>query len=669
MIRVAMLGIGCFAVQAISAQGKNNFKFGKVSATDFNVTSPAIDTASNAVVLADIGSSTLEGNNKGFFSLKYTHLRRVKILNKKGMDAADISIVLYTSGNAEEKLDECKALTYNLENGDVKQTKLENSSIFKERLSKNAVVRKFTFPNVKEGSILEYTYTITSDFLTHLRPWEFQGTSWPRVYSEYTVKIPQFFSYVFLAQGYISLKSENSSKMQSFNISEQNGTQASRQFALSGYENTNRWIACDVPVLKEENYTSTIENHLSKIDFQLKQTEFPGQTPTEYIGSWAKAAENMLKREDFGTEITRANLWLNDDIKNITEGANSNQEKARRLYAFVRDNFTATYNAGVYLNDNTTLKEIFRKKSGNVAEINLLLIAMLRNAGLTANPVVISTRGHGWAHPIYPLMTKYNYLVCQTLVDGQPVYLDASRPKMGFGKLSPDCYNGPGFVVKQQPVNISFEADSVSEHKTTMIFLTQDDKNGLKGFFKSTPGYYESTTLRSRLAKESMDDLVKEVKKSYSFPVVIKNQFVDSLNQFDHPVTLGYDMNFDFEDQDIVYFNPMFSEITTKNPFSAADRKYPVEMPFKVSENYILNMDIPRGYKVDEIPKSARVRLNENDGMFEYLISATDRKIMLNCKIELKKAYFPAEDYQTLREFFGYVTKKQSEQIVLKKIK
>ncbi|MCH5689787.1 hypothetical protein LWM68_39510 [Niabella sp. W65] len=52
-------------------------------------------------------------------------------------------------------------------------------------------------------------------------------------------------------------------------------------------------------------------------------------------------------------------------------------------------------------------------------------------------------------------------------------------------------------------------------------------------------------------------------------------------------------MNFDFEDQDIVYFNPMFSEITTKNPFSAADRKYPVEMPFKVSENYILNMDIP----------------------------------------------------------------------------
>lgn len=664
-----MLSIFCMAVQQISAQDKNSNKFGKVSATDFNVSSPAIDTATSAVILADIGSSTLEGNNKGFFSLKHTRLRRIKILNKKGMDAGDVSIILYASGNAEEKLDECKAITYNLENGDVKQTKLENSAIFKEKLSKNAVVRKFTFPNVKEGSILEYTYTITSDFLTHLRPWEFQGTNWPRVYSEYTVKIPEFFSYVFLTQGYILLKSEASSKMQSFSISEQGTTQATRQFTLNGYENTNRWIARDVPILKEENYTSTIDNHLSKVDFQLKQTGFPGQAPTEYIGSWAKAAENMLKRDDFGNEITRTNFWMTDDIKNITEGANSNKEKIKRIYAFVRDNFTATYNAGVYITDNTTLKDIFRKKSGNVAEINLLLIAMIRNAGLTANPVMISTRGHGWAHPLYPLMTKYNYLICEASVEGVPVYLDASKPKMGFGKLSPDCYNGPGFVVKQQPVNISFEADSLLERKTTMIFLTQDDKNGLKGIFKSAPGYYESTMLRNKLAKQSMDDLVKDIKKSYSFPVNIEKPFVDSLNQFDYPVTVGYDMSFDFDNQEIVYLNPMFSEITTKNPFSAAERKYPVEMPFKMSENYVLTMDIPKGYKVDEIPKSARVRLNESDGMFEYLVSATDQKIMLSCKIDIKKANFPAEDYQSLREFFGYVTKKQSEQIVLKKIK
>lgn len=671
MIRAITLFLFCFAPIAVSAQEKLDIKFGKVSKEDFNVTSPAIDTATNAVILADVGTSWLDGNSKGFFSLKHTHHRRVKILNKKGMDAADVSIMLYTFGDGEEKLDECKAITYNIENGEVKQTKLESSNIFKEKLSRNVTVRKFTFPNVKEGSILEYTYSITSDFLTHLRSWEFQGTSWPRIYSEYTVKVPQFFYYVFLTQGYIPLKHDRSSKIRVYGISEAGSTQASRGVTLSGPENVNRWVARDVPALKEESYTSTIENHLSKIDFQLQQTQFPEQAPTEYIGSWAKAAENLLKRDDFGSEITRNLVWLHGDVNKITEGAKSGGEKVKLLYAYVRDHFTATSSSGLFLGENTSLKDVFRKKSGNVAEINLLLIAMLRNAGVMADPVIISTKGNGWAHAVYPLMSKYNYLVCKTYADGQPVYLDASQPKMGFGRLSPECYNGPGLVVTTQPSNISFAADSLLERKVTMVFLTRDNSKagGLKGVFRSAPGYYESTSLRRRLAKESMEELVKTIKKGYTFPVAITNERIDSLNQFDRPLAVNYEIRFDFENQEIVYLNPMLSEITTKNPFTAAERKYPVEMPFKMSENYVLTMDIPEGYKVDEIPKSARVSLNESDGMFEYLISATDQKIMLNCRIDIKKANFPAEDYQSLRDFFGYITKKQAEQIVLKKIK
>ncbi|MCH5600375.1 DUF3857 domain-containing protein [Niabella ginsengisoli] len=495
-ICMAVLTACCLIANLSFAQNKSAIKFGKITSSDFKVTSPAVDSASNAVILADIGSSTMDGNNNGFFSIKYTHLRRIKILNKNGIDAADVSILLHVSGSTEEKFEDCKAITYNLENGEVKQTKLENSNIFKEKASKYATVRKFTFPNVKEGSILEYTYTIVSPFYDYLRSWEFQGTSLPRVYSEYTVKIPEYFNFVFFSQGYVQLKNEANSKIQSYSVTESNGTGASDRYALTGYENTNRWIATDIPALREETYTSTIENHLSKIDFQLKQVQFPQQSPREHIGSWAKAAENLLKREDFGYEITRPNNWLTDDVKKIVNGTSSDDEKKSKIYDFVRDNFTATYHAGMYINDNTTLKDIFRKRSGNVAEINLLLIAMLRQVGLTADPVIISTKDNGWAHAFYPLMNKYNYVLCQTIMNGKLVYLDASQPKMGFGKLSPLCYNGTGFVVKPQPANIVLESDSVSESKFTMIFLTQDDKNGLKGFFKTTPGYYESTELR-----------------------------------------------------------------------------------------------------------------------------------------------------------------------------
>jgi hypothetical protein len=54
----------------------------------------------------------------------------------------------------------------------------------------------------------------------------------------------------------------------------------------------------------------------------------------------------------------------------------------------------------------------------------------------------------------------------------------------------------------------------------------------------------------------------------------------------------------------------MIGEGMRENPFKAAERKYPVEMPYVRDDMYILNMQIPDGYEVDELPKSARVALN-----------------------------------------------------------
>ena len=55
--------------------------------------------------------------------------------------------------------------------------------------------------------------------------------------------------------------------------------------------------------------------------------------------------------------------------------------------------------------------------------------------------------------------------------------------------------------------------------------------------------------------------------------------------------------------------------------------------------------------------------------MFEYLIAKNENSIQLRSTVKLNKATFLPDDYQTLRDFFGYIVKKHSEQIVLKKIK
>ena len=152
--------------------------------------------------------------------------------------------------------------------------------------------------------------------------------------------------------------------------------------------------------------------------------------------------------------------------------------------------------------------------------------------------------------------------------------------------------------------------------------------------------------------------------------IEISNLQIDSLKKYDEPVAVKFEMQLGgFGDADVVYFNPMLGEAIKKNPFAAAERYYPVEMPCAVNEIYTLNMEIPAGYKVEELPQSARIMLNENEGMFEYLISADESAIQMRCRLQIKKANFPKEDYQTLRDFYGYLVKKEAEQIVFKKVK
>ncbi|MFV0604345.1 MAG: transglutaminase domain-containing protein [Niabella sp.] len=458
--------------------------------------------------------------------------------------------------------------------------------------------------------------------------------------------------------------------MKNYSVSESNGANATEFYTLLGYETENTWTAENVPALKEEVYTSSLSNHESKIEFQLSQYRFPNVAVKDIMGNWKTASDEMLKDESFGGEINRPNNWLKDELKSVTEGTGNSKETAYKIYNYIRDNFTATPSSYTQMTNGQTVKDIFRKKNGTPSEINLLLIAMLRNAGIAADPVLISTRSHGWANSFYPLLNKYNLVLAKATIDGSSVFLDATEPRVGFGRLSPVCYNGTGFVVKSTPEHILLSSDSVTEAKTTLIFLSNDTASkGLKGNYSSAPGYYESTRLREKLSKSSLDDLLKETEKGYSFPVTFENKTVDSLNQYDYPVTVKYNMKLNFNDEDIVYFNPMFSEGVKNNPFKSADRKYPVEMLFKIKDLFVLNMEVPKGYVVDEVPKSERVALNDQEGSFDYIIQVSNNRIMLQSKINLNKANFKVEDYQTLRDFFGHIAKKHSELIVFKKVK
>jgi Domain of Unknown Function with PDB structure (DUF3858)/Transglutaminase-like superfamily len=387
------------------------------------------------------------------------------------------------------------------------------------------------------------------------------------------------------------------------------------------------------------------------------------------MGTWFSMSEGMLKSEAFGADLDRNNGWMDEEMKGILKGASGPLEKARNIYSFERDHFTCTDHFGLTL--DRPLKTVFKEKNGNVAELNLLLTAMLRHAGISADPVMLSTRGHGFTHEIYPLISRFNYVIARAMLDGKPYFLDASETWLGFGRIPEKCYNGHARVVnKEKPLPVYFEADSVTEGKTTLVFINNESKGVWAGRLQSAPGYFESCKVREKVKSKGKEDFFKTVKSGYAAETSFSDLSIDSLKEPDMPLNISYEFKIRNDtSEDILYFNPMLTEARKENPFKAAERVYPVEMPYAMDEIYTLNMEIPDGYTVDELPKSAKVSYNEDEGFFEYLIAKDESGIQFRSRVKLKKANFKPEDYSTLRDFFAYVVKKESEQIVFKKKK
>jgi hypothetical protein len=663
----------CLQQNDCTAQDKSKNQIAIPAPADFAIrTSPIVDSNTNAIILSDIGSIHFTGNNRNWFSHVFTRKTRIKILNKKAFDLVTIKIPLYTRDEDAEKLDNVAASTFNLEDGKVVETRLDKKEIFQDREDKNHIEAKFTMPAVKEGSIIEYIYTVTSDYNFSLPTWEFQSIEYPCLWSEYEVTIPQVLFYVFVKQGvhgYVLDKGETGHE--SYQVTGKTdggglvGDQPDRYF-VNANTIKHRWAIKDIPAFHVENYLSTPRNYIDKLEFQLAKT-YNGEETSDVMHTWKKANEELLKASDFGLPLREDNEWLQEYADKATTNIAGPLDNAKAIYYYVTSHFTCNNHYNKYI--KTTLRDVIKKNSGTVGDINLLLIALLKLKGITADPVILSTREYGFNLVKYPILERLNYVIARVSLPGKIYYLDAAHPQLGFGQLPDDCYNGHARIISEKDSgSVYFEADSLLERKATMVLISEGANGTLEGSYQSTLGLQESYNTREKVSAIGEKEYFKNIQTSYGEDLDISNGTLDSLKRREDPITLRYEFRLkQTPGSPLIYLNPLFADGWRQNPFTAAERKYPVEMPYAMDDLYNFNMQIPDGYVVDELPKSAKVALNGDQGLFEYLIGQQDGMVQMRCHMKLNKAYFPAEDYSSLRDFFRYVVKKESEQIVLKK--
>ncbi len=652
----------------IFAQKPTVSPFGKVAPSDFKPTSSIIDSGASAVILQDIASSDFEGNNNSDFELVYKRHRRILILKRSAFDLANVSLSLYIGGStsASEKLAEIEAVTYTLDGDNITTKKLGKEDVMTEKVTTNQTLRKFSMPDIKEGCIIEYQYTIRSPYYDRLRSWSFQS-EYPTLWSEYTVTILPLFDYVVKQYGYIPYTINEAKQVFKRYVLRDpgNAMRSGDTYTLTG-DATVRTIGIkDLPSFKSESYTSTSANHISRIQFELRAIRYSPEYTSYRIKAWNQTVDEMRNDPDFSKQLFDNNDWLSSDVKAALKG-DDYYAKAKSIFDFVRDNYTCTDHDDIWLSQS--LKKTQQLKKGNVADINMLLSAMLVKAGFAASPVILSTRDNGMVDNTVALLSQYNYVITKLYIENDVVLLDASQ-KLGFGELDPICYNGGGRSIENPPYLVSLSPDSISNEDMVSINLVSTGKGKLEGLAINWLGKYESMDFRSEYLNKSNAEILKAISGQYPKSINVKDLVIDSLKNYDFPVVTKVKLSIDLaeNDEDIIYFTPFLQSAYTKNPFASAERLYPVEMPYCMNDTYLLTIDVPQGYEIDEVPKSTRVHFNETEGMYEFIVSKQENKVKIRSKLTFNKATFSPDEYNTLRDFFAFIVKKQSEMIVFKK--
>lgn len=661
-----------FDIIALSANAqKAPIRFGDVSKEELSMTTYDKDSTASAVILADYGISTISYSQNSGFSLDFERITRIKILTKEGLSWGDFSISLYRDGSDDEKLTGLKAVTYNLEDGKIVESKVKNDQIFEENVDAHWEITKVTCPNVREGSIVEIAYKVNSPFWFNFQDWTFQSRI-PTVISEYRAKVPEYFIYDRYMQGYVSLdvtdetRTPNSIRFTSF---ERQGTRVTQSTAVSDQidymDINNRWVANHVPAFKPEPYMTSVSNFITKINFELAAVKFPNQPVKNFMGSWADINNTLQESENFGSEIT-GNGFLKKAAEELTAGMSTAEEKITAVCSYVKQN--VLWNGSQQMYPASALRKVLDDKKGSSAEINFLVGSMLEKVGIEVVPVVLSTRDHGFVRPAMPISSQFNYVIFLAKANDKTFLLDATEKLLPVGMLPERCLNGQGFGVSKDGFQwIPLESKFKTRMVTSGDFVVSDDGQ-LEGKLKLDCNGYAALENRKKYLGEGEAEFLKDFVGSHewevrSTSVQNANEIYENFTQ-EHELVVNENLMLAGE---MMYLDPFICERYKENPFKAEVREYPVDFGSPIEETLFFKITIPENYDVDELPASKVLAMPENGARYIYNVVRSGNIVTVTSMFNINKSLFTQVEYPYLREFYNQIVAKQSEQIVLKR--
>ena len=604
------------------------FEVNNITKSDLLEKSYPLDSTATAAILYQERKITFPD-----YKIHDFYYKRIKIYKKAGFDYATVEIPYYVSSKGKELIASIKAYTYTLVDGKIVKTALAKKQIFTKQISKFYKAKIFTFPNIKEGSIITYSYTLLSPYLQRLDDVELQDYI-PIKKEIISFRVPEGLAYRSILKGFLPIENNEDGKITLENI----------------------------PAIKDEPYAGNIDNYKASIVYELASVEFPNYYKN-YSTTWDAVGKKLLLDSKFGYQLKK-NKFQEEDLTTFLKNTATDEDKMLKVFALIKQKIKWNKKNGIY---SSGIKDAYKKGEGNVADVNLALTVMLRNAGLDANPVLVSTVDHGI--PLYPTIAGFNYVIVMVKTNQGAYLLDATS-KNSFPNVLPSrVLNFQGRALKKDGTSfwVNLYPNEFSKKETSL--MAKFTLDGFNGFSRTSLDNNIQLSYRNRLQGKDKDALISWFEDNH--PNVdlsdIRINNLDNLEKNCNQLVKFTTTSFYEELGGKIFIDPLLYLKRTENPFKAKTREFPIFYDYPWYKSNTVSITIPKGYHIVSVPKETKYELPDELGGFAYKVIQKGNVITTKSIVNINKGVVAKRYYQDLKKLYTAIINKHDEKIVVAK--
>jgi len=637
LILWAAIGLPCAAF----SQKNEPTQFGKVTKSEFQIRDCEFDKDADAEVVSDV-AEYIWNFVGGSLQSQLTHRRRIKILKDRGLKYADIGIKFRHFRN-EQQISRLTAVTYNLDQqGNVIATHVEKNQQFTKKLDARYSEIRFSFPQAKAGSIIEYKYIVEGGYV---KDWYLQEEL-PVRFGRFTVNFPEMFEIMTRAIVTLPLESKDLS---------------------SNRRTVKEMTMRNIPGLRNEAFMTCKEDYLQKVETSLVAYTWD-DIRHSLVKTWEEVTGDLLRDEDFGVQLKKdiprtADLDL--QLNTITVPA----LRMKAIHNYVRKNMKWDGKDNLWAEQG--VKTAWKEKSGTSGEINLILINLLKNAGLDVHAVLVSTTDHGLITTFWPDIRQFNKVVAMVTIDGHNYILDGTDKFTPAELIPSNLLYTQGMVLDpKEQFNFRWQDlyDTLSIERNTVFYSAEIGENGdING---------KAVVRSSQYAKIKRTPVISSGLTSFAGRFLQNANAtinLDSLqisNEEDDSLPLEQKFCFKIPGNaagEYAYFSTNLFTGLASNPF-IADTRF-ADVFFGAGQNHTIvgNLTIPQGYTLEELPKNLRMTLEDKSLTITRMSSYANNTLSMRIILEYKRPYYQADEYPNLKEFYKKMYSMLDEQFVLHK--